>query len=102
MTTEGHGDREKTGRLSQRKVLLYRQTPSFGACGNCFGARTSTKFSAPTARTSCRAVGESRYHPLYRQRKISFFMYSKLAAPARLGRSGRNYWTASIFRVLPL
>src|SRR5579859_831401 len=101
MTTEGYGDREKTGRLSQPRVLPCRKTQSFAACGNFFGARTSIKFSAPTAKTSCRAVGESRYHPLCRRRKISSFMYSKLAPPARLGRGERNYWMACIFRVLP-
>src|ERR1051326_6383032 len=39
MTTEGHGDREKTSRLRQREVLLSRTAPSFDACGNCFGDR---------------------------------------------------------------
>src|SRR5579864_3258050 len=101
MTTEERGDREETGRLSPRRARHCPKTPSFGVCGNCFGVRTSIKFSAPTARTLCLAVGESKYHPLYQQRKISSFMYSKLAAPGRPDKGERNFWMASIFRVQP-
>ena len=82
------GERAKAGHWSLRKALHYRKMPSCATCGNFFGARTSTEFSAPTARMWYGAGGASKCHLLRWRKRISSSTFLKL-------ESGENRTTAN-------